>query len=253
VPTDAVAAHELLHALGALPAGAPHACTPTTDPFGVFDLGHPCDSPTDVLYPVSTGVPLSQLVLDYGHDDYYAHTGTWIDIQDSLWLRHLNTPEEPLAVAISGRGGVFSDLPGVICEKSCTTQWDQGTRVTLTAVPDSRQRFVRWSGACTVGEPDQCVVSLDAAAAVQAVFGPAQVPVHLSHTGRGSIACRPHCGGVADAGTPVVLTAVPAKGWRFVRWSGSCKGTNHVCRLTPTAAVSARAAFAKVPVRKKKR
>src|SRR5207245_2696661 len=27
VPTDAITAHELLHALGALPAGAPNACT----------------------------------------------------------------------------------------------------------------------------------------------------------------------------------------------------------------------------------
>lgn len=253
VPTDAVGAHELLHALGALPTGAPHACTPSTDPFGSFDLGHPCDSPTDVLYPVTSGAPLSQLVLDYGHDDYYAHSGSWPDIQDSLWLRHLNVPQEQLAVAISGRGSVFSDLPGVICATSCTTQWDQGTRVMLTAVPDDRQRFVRWSGPCKVGEPDQCVVSLAAASSVTAVFGPARVPMHLSRTGRGTISCRPECASTAEAGAPLVLIAAAAKGWRFVRWSGTCKGTSKTCRLTPTAAFSAHATFAKVPVRKKKR
>jgi hypothetical protein len=253
VPTDAVGAHELLHALGALPAGAPHACTPATDPFGNLDLGHPCDSPTDILYPATSGVPLTQLVLDYGHDDYYAHSGTWVDIQDSLWLRHLNAPQEALALAISGHGSVFSDLPGVVCATSCTTQWDQGTRVTLTAVPDDRQRFVRWSGACTVGEPDQCVVSLAAASSVMAVFGPARVAMHLSHTGRGTIRCAPLCAPTAEAGSPLVLTAVAAKGWKFVRWSGTCKGTSKTCRLTPAAAFSAHATFAKIPVRKKKR
>jgi len=254
VPTDAVGAHELLHVLGALPTGAPHACTPATDPFGSFDLGHPCDSPTDILYPATSGVPLTQLVLDYGHDDYYAHNGTWPDIQDSLWLRHLNTPQEQLAVAISGRGAVYSDLPGVVCATSCTTQWDQGTRVTLTAVPDDRQRLVGWSGSCGASESrDQCIVSLAAASSVTAVFGPARVAMHLSHTGRGTIRCRPACAATVEAGAALVLTAAPVKGWRFVRWSGTCKGTSRTCRLTPAAAFSAHATFAKIPVRKKKR
>jgi hypothetical protein len=208
VPTDAVGAHELLHVLGALPAGV-----------------HACDSPTDVLYPATSGVPLTQLVLDYGHDDYYGHSGTWIDIQDSLWLRHLNAPQEALAVAIAGRGAVFSDLPGVVCASSCTTQWDQGTRVTLTAVPGDGERLVGWTGPCARSESrDQCIVSVVAASSVTAVFGPARVAMHLSHTGR-----------------------------RFVRWSGTCKGTSRTCRLTPAAAFSAHATFAKIPVRKKKR
>ncbi len=34
VPSDSVQAHELLHAFGALPAGAPNACTAATDPEG---------------------------------------------------------------------------------------------------------------------------------------------------------------------------------------------------------------------------
>ena len=68
VPTDAVAAHELLHALGALPAGAPHPCP--------GDNGHPCDSTTDILYPVASGVPITSYVLDYNHDDYYGHSGS---------------------------------------------------------------------------------------------------------------------------------------------------------------------------------
>src|SRR5205085_12261855 len=39
------AAHELLHDLGAEPdSGPPHACPEPTN-------GHPCDSPSDILYP----------------------------------------------------------------------------------------------------------------------------------------------------------------------------------------------------------
>lgn len=251
VPTDAVGAHELLHALGALPAGAPNYCTTVSDPFGVVDVGHPCDSPTDVLYPATYGTPLSQLVLDYNHDDYYGHSGTWPDIQDSPWLRHLDRPQEALAVAISGRGGVFSDAPGVVCAASCTTQWDQGSVVRLNASPDDGMRFVGWSGAC-LGR-GACSVTLNAAASVTAVFGPARVAMHLSHTGKGSIACRPACKSTVAAGSPLVLTAVPAKGWKFVRWSGACKGTRTTCRLTPAAAFAAHATFAKKPAPTKKK
>ena len=48
---------ELLHALGALPAGAPHPCSASDD-------GHPCDSEQDILYPYASGAALSSLILD---------------------------------------------------------------------------------------------------------------------------------------------------------------------------------------------
>ena len=144
VPSDAVATHELLHALGALPDGAPHACSPLQG-----GSGHPCDSPSDILYPFSSGDPLSALVLDVNHDDYYGHSGSWDDIQDSAWLEHLDAPKVPLSVAFAGAGEIQSDLPGVDCTSTCTTQWDSGTLVALTALPAKSDRFVHWTGACT--------------------------------------------------------------------------------------------------------
>jgi len=36
---------------------------------------------------------------------------------------------------------------------------------------------------------------------------------------------------------------VPAKGWRFARWTGSCKGTVTICRPATDFAVAARATF----------
>ena len=79
VPTAPVAAHELLHAFGALPAsGPPNACPDTR--------AHPCDSDMDILYPFADTTPLGSRLLDFGRNDYYAHSGAWLDVQDSPWL-----------------------------------------------------------------------------------------------------------------------------------------------------------------------
>ena len=242
IPKDAIAAHELLHSLGALPAGAPNACP--------GDPGHPCDSPTDVLYPYATGAPLTSLVLDYNHDDYYGHSGTWIDIQDSQWLHLLAAPQVPLEVSlVGGPGRVRSDVPGVDCTEACTTQWDGGARVSLSATPSSGYRFVGWSGGCTGAAT--CTVTLSASAAVTAVFGPARVALRRTVTGKGRIACSPACGPTTTAGGRLLLRAVPAKGWAFTGWGGACKGRAPVCQPSTAAAVSVRARFA--PVRSKPR
>jgi hypothetical protein len=233
VPTDTIAAHELLHALGALPPGAPNACP--------NDPGHPCDSPADVLYPYTGGEPLSQKVLDVNHDDYYAHSGSWPDIQDSLWLRHLDAPQEALALAIQGGGTVISDVPGVDCTVSCTTQWDQGSSVSLTPQPAAGQRFVSWKGACS--GTDFCALILDAPKAATAVFGPLRVPVVVRTAGKGRVACTPGCSKSFPAGSALTLRAVAAPGWRFVSWSGACKGTHAVCRPATDFAVAAKATF----------
>ncbi|HZP74463.1 MAG TPA: hypothetical protein VFA97_13915 [Gaiellaceae bacterium] len=253
VPTDAIGAHELLHALGALPAGAPNACTAKDNPLGAYaDPGHPCDSPTDVLYPVTTGAPLSSLVLDYDHDDYYAHSGSWIDIQDSPWLHLLDAPQFPIAVAIDGAGTVESDQPGLDCTSTCTTQWDQGAQVTLSALATRTTHFVSWHGACTGGTPT-CSVTADAAQPVSAVFGPARISVTVSTTGQGHVLCAPACSSRFVAGTSLTLRAVSAKGWRFVRWSGACKGTRPTCIPTTNYAFAAHASFAKLRAKPKKK
>jgi hypothetical protein len=250
-PTDAIGAHELLHTLGALPLGAPNACTPQTDPAGVSDPGHPCDSPSDVLYPYSSGAPLTSLVLDYNHDDYYAHSGSWDDIQDSDWLRHLEAPQFALAVTIAGGAGqVESDLPGIDCTVSCTTQWDSGSNVTLTATPAAGERFVGWSGGTCISTGD-CTVEVGAAKTVVAVFGPARVAFHAKVTGKGRVACRPACHATEAAGQSLALTAVPATGWKFVRWAGSCAGKRTICGLSTNKAISVTAVFAKKAVKPK--
>jgi hypothetical protein len=224
VPTDAVAAHELLHALGAVDPGDPHQCTGD-------EAGHPCDSPQDVLYPYSSpGVPLSSLVLDVNHDDYYGMppTDTWPDIQDSVWMHVLAAPQEALTVALAGTGAVVSDVPGVDCATACTTQWDEGSKLTLTGVSGRTTRFVRWGGACSGRRP--CTLVLRAPESVTAVFGPRRIAVRVRTSGRGRVACAPRCSSTFPAGTALTLRARPAKGWRFAGWSGGCTGRYPVCR-----------------------
>lgn len=235
VPDDSVAAHELLHAFGALPFGAPHACP--------GDTGHPCDSTLDVLYPYNSGAPLSSLYLDWNHDDYYGHPGSWVDIQDSPWLHRLDLPQVTLAVGIVGGGTIVSDVPGVACSVTCTTSWDPNTGVTLSAQPAAGSRFVRWSGGCT-GSGD-CALGLAVSTSVTALFGPTRIPVHVGVAGKGRVSCTPECSSSFAAGRPLTLVATPAKGWKFAGWTGACKGTRPVCRPATDFAVTARATFRK--------
>ena len=94
ISTAAVAAHEFLHTTGAVPDGAPHACTGENS-------GHTCDSDVDLMYPFIGRNALSAKVLDPGRDDYYGHSGGWTDSQDSAWLVRLDG-QAPLALTVAG-------------------------------------------------------------------------------------------------------------------------------------------------------
>jgi hypothetical protein len=155
-----VAAHEMIHTFGGLDTwdtpGPPHACPGTP--------AHACDNLADIMQPGGNSYWLSDEVLDYGHDDYYAHSGTWWDVQDSGWLRHLNEPQTALDITLgAGIESVTSDLPGVACSAgaACHSTWDTGpgTVVLLTATPAAGYSRVNWGAACPGSGPD-CPVTL---------------------------------------------------------------------------------------------
>lgn len=103
--------HELIHALNALPSpfpspGPPHRCPPPHE-------GHVCDSTSDILYWQSGGDPLGGKVLDFGHDDYYGHSGSWWDVQDSPFLIHLDSSDQTAPTAPAGLT-VTSDAGGAV-------------------------------------------------------------------------------------------------------------------------------------------
>ena len=75
--------------------------------------------------------------------------------------------------------------------------------------------------------------------------------VAVSRSGRGTgkvtsvpagIACGRTCSHGFGYGTPIVLKATAARGSRFVRWSGACKGSRR-CRITTTGNTAVRAKF----------
>jgi List-Bact-rpt repeat protein len=250
------AVHELLHALGAVPAGAPNVCLDSP--------GHACDSVDDLMYPSTSGQALDAIVLDEGNDDYYNHTGSWFDVQDSFWLAHLDALQSPLTVTVSGTGTVASELPGIECPGTCTIGWDRGTRVRLVPSAAPGARFTGWKGACS-GLAD-CAVLVDAAKDVTATFatgarggGPGQPPspqaatsFRLSVNVRGGgrivstpsgISCARTCTARFDEGSSVSLRAVAAEGWRFNGWTAACRGKGATCRFSMQADQGIRATF----------
>src|SRR5207342_3360525 len=116
VSTAAVVAHELLHTFGAVATGAPHECTGDS-------AGHTCDNPQDLMYPAVGEDTLSTKVLDPGRDDYYGHSGGWIDTEGAAWLVRLDA-QSPLALMLSGPVTDPRGVLGLKCAVSCTTTWN---------------------------------------------------------------------------------------------------------------------------------
>jgi List-Bact-rpt repeat protein len=240
VSTAAVAAHEFLHTIGAVPDAAPNDCPGQ-------DSGHTCDDENDIMYPAIGGEPLSAKVLDPGRNDYYGHAGAWLDTQDSPWLVRLDS-QTPLGLSVAGSGTVTADVPGLQCSTSCTTTWNAGQSLVLSATPGPGAKLVRWSGACTGSAT--CSVSVTPGARVAALFAPAAYRLTVAVTGQGSIrssssgiACRPRCSASFPSYAPARLVAAPAKGWELGGWSGACHGMRKTCTVPMTAATTARATF----------
>jgi hypothetical protein len=236
VSTAAVAAHELLHTLGAVPDAAPNGCS-----------GHVCGDPSDLMNPNIDFEPLEAKVLDAGRDDYYGHSAPFIDVQDAPWLVQLDRQAQ-LRVNVAGPGRVLADVPGLECARSCTTTWNASTRLSLAAMPTGSSKLVRWSGACRAA--GSCGVTVGSATTVGALFAPRVFRLSVGVAGRGqvrtsrrSITCRPRCSASLPSYVPVRLTATPAKGWKLRGWTGACRGNKRSCTVPMSKRTGARAVF----------
>ena len=243
----AVAVHELIHGLGAMQgANPPNECEPPDD-------GHVCDSANDVLFPsANSQTTISGQVLDAGRDDYYGHSGSWFDVQDSGWLSRL--PQQRLGVTFQSTGGatgavrLTSPTP-FTCAQPCTLELDSGLSASLAAAPRAGARFVRWRGACSGTGP--CNVTLDASRNVTAVFGPSTFRLTVGVGGRGKVSsvparlsCPGSCAATFKADSSVRLRASASPGFRFVAWTGACRGSGP-CVVKMSVNRSVRATFRK--------
>jgi List-Bact-rpt repeat protein len=151
-------------------------------------------------------------------------------------------PQRQLTVGRSGAGdGAVTSSPGGI---SCPSDWsqgfDEGTRVTLSADPDSRSTFGGWSGDC--GGTGTCTVTMNGARSVTARFDlPSQYTLSVTTTG-GTVVSSPFgidcgsggndCSQIFDRGSTVGLTALPDLGSLFDHWTGACSGGSLGCSVT---------------------
>jgi len=102
-------------------------------------------------------------------------------------------------------------------------RYDEGTEVTLTAVPDSATwEFTAWSGDTTSTE-NPLVFTITSDVNLMAHFRSTlpQVTLDVDTVGLGGVTVTPEpILGTYDTLTTVVLTATPLPGWKFSGWSG---------------------------------
>lgn len=115
-------------------------------------------------------------------------------------------PSEPgqrleATLAGTGEGTVDSTPAGIACPPACAAEYDEGTAVTLVAMPAAGAVFGGWSG-CDSEPGGNCLVGMSAAKAVQAEFEIAS-PAALGDEGSATVAPAPLA--IAAAGTPTVV------------------------------------------------
>jgi hypothetical protein len=160
-----VSIHELVHVFGAVGDGAPHLCND----------GHVCDFDPDLMTASLSGNELETHVLDNGRDDYYGHSGTWLDVQDSLFLERLDSPDRSAPSAPAALV-VRSDPGKAVVTFSWQASTDDVGPVRYWVYEDGRRReeVLRTSALLTV-DGDAVTYSVRAVDAVGHLSPPAAI------------------------------------------------------------------------------
>ena len=192
-----VAVHELVHTFDAVSGSAPHHCRD----------GHVCDVVNDLLNASLSGDELETHVLDGGRDDYYGHSGTWIDVQDSLFLERLNSPDRAAPSIPSSLTATDGAGPGIV-RLSWRASTDDVGPVTYRVYQDERFISTTTSTSAILGiaESDTSSYTIRASDSVGHLSQPLTIRFRLGL-------------GVIDARGKLVRDTVrpPAVGWVSVR------------------------------------
>ena len=126
----------------------------------------------------------------------------------------------PLAISVQGNGNLLSSSPGLsnCAGPSCSAPFRAGTSVQLTAVAAAGSTFSSWQGACT-GPSATCMVTMDAAKSVVAVFKP--IPACSGVPGT-TLATT-----ITDASGKVIANNTPNRACPTAHWgqvTGICHG-----------------------------
>jgi hypothetical protein len=135
-----------------------------------------------------------------------------------------------LTVKTEGEGSVTEK----VIKAGVATDYNSGTVVELTAVPEGEWLFVEWTGDLT-GSENPKEITIDKAKTVTAVFVKKQYPLTIEIEGEGTVSEKVIKQGLAtdyNSGTIVELTAEPTGDWEFVEWSGDITSTENPVQIT---------------------
>jgi DNA-binding beta-propeller fold protein YncE len=165
-------------------------------------------------------------------------------------------PQQTLEVSVSGEGSILSEPAAISCPGVCAEHFDEGSTVTLTALPAPHQELRSWSGACVAtAASEPCEVTMSEAEEVGASFGAIPRTLTVAIVGQGTIAadhgaissCAATCSGTYLDGETVTLRATPAPGYGFAGFSGGGCGGTGPCTLFVSADSTLTANFAATP------
>ncbi|MGN0236065.1 MAG: C10 family peptidase [Paludibacteraceae bacterium] len=126
-------------------------------------------------------------------------------------------------------------------------QYEAGTTVTLTAVPEEGWHFKQWEDGTTNATR---TIKMTEDMTVTATFEedtpePTYYTLTVSKEGQGTVTVTPQQDKY-EAGTTVTLTAEPKEGWLFKQWEDGTTNATRVITMTENKVVTA--TFAEIPV-----
>jgi uncharacterized repeat protein (TIGR02543 family) len=181
-----------------------------------------------------------------GSDTSVAATGWRIDS-----VRLLDGQRLTVTKAGNGSGTVTSSAAGINCGTACSTTFEIGSSVVLTATPAVGTSFAGWTGSGCSGT-GTCTVPINAAKSVTATFTLQSRKLTVKKSGNGvgkvtsapaGLSCPKACLASFLYGTSLKLTATPSKKAVFSGWTGDCTGKAKTCALSMTADHTATAKF----------
>ena len=125
-----------------------------------------------------------------------------------------------LTIGVAGQGAT-DPLPGSLA-------FLDGEIADVTAIPSAGWLFNHWEGDIS-GAANPVIIPMLSDMSIIAVFSeevpPEQYALDISVVGQGTTEPPPGTYQI-DAGTGVIIKAVPSDGWRFDHWEGDISGTN---------------------------
>jgi len=150
-----------------------------------------------------------------------------------------STPTTYSLTITAGSGGTTDPLPG-------TYTHDEGTVVTIRAIPNSGYTFSGWSGDAS-GTTNPITIAMDSDKSITANFTYTTTYTLTITAGSGGTTYPSPGTYTHDEGTEVTIRAIPNSGYTFSGWSGDASGTTNTITIAMDSDKSITASFAKVP------